>query len=94
MASVPGGGVERHGFQGRSKFRNLCRIFDVSNAYKKEEQWRFFKDALWGGGRVPPGAGLAWWMGGWVLVLAGVCKLDGLFHNRSGKVSGASVPGG
>ena len=33
-----------------SKFRNVCRIFVVSNAYKKEEKWRFLKDALWGGG--------------------------------------------
>ena len=44
--------------QGRSKFRNVCRFFVVSNAYKKEEKWRFLKDALWGGGGVPTGAGL------------------------------------
>ena len=37
-ALVPGGvGGRGHGPQGRSKFRNLCRIFDVSNA---EEKWR------------------------------------------------------
>ena len=35
--------------QGRSKFRNVCRIFVVSNAYKKKKK-RFLKDALWGGG--------------------------------------------
>ena len=28
----------------------MCRIFVVSNAYKKEEKWLFLKDALWGGG--------------------------------------------
>ena len=36
----------------------MCRIFVISNAYKKEEKWRFLKDALWGGGGVPTGAGL------------------------------------
>ena len=36
-----GGGV-----QGRSKFRNVCRIFVVSNV-QKEEKWLFLKDALW-----------------------------------------------
>ena len=36
----------------------MCRIFVVFNAYKKEEKWRFLKDALWGGGGVPTGAGL------------------------------------
>ena len=35
-----------------------CVIFFVSNAYKKEEKWLFLKDALWGGGGVPTGAGL------------------------------------
>ena len=48
--------------QGRSKFRNVCRIVVVSNAYKKEEKWRFLKDALWGGGGYAPE--LAWWTGG------------------------------
>ena len=58
-ALIPGEGV-REGWvpteppQGRSKFRNVCRIFVVSNAYKKEEKWRFLKDALWGGGGYPP----------------------------------------
>ena len=28
---------------------NVCRIFVVSNTYKKEK-WLFLKDALWGGG--------------------------------------------
>ena len=37
------------GVQGRSKFRNVCRIFVVSNV-QKEEKWLFLKDALWGGG--------------------------------------------
>ena len=35
----------------------MCRIFVVS-CVQKEEKWRFLKDALWGGGGVPTGAGL------------------------------------
>ena len=35
-----GGVGGRHGPQGRSKFRNVCRIL------QKEEKWRFLKDAL------------------------------------------------
>ena len=31
----------------------MCRI-----SVEKEEKWRFLKDALWGGGGVPTGAGL------------------------------------
>ena len=27
----------------RSNFTNVCRIFVVSNAHKKEEKWRFLK---------------------------------------------------
>ena len=65
--------------QGRSKFRNMCRIFVVSNAYKKEEKWFFLKDALWGGGThrswpggrggrpralIPGGRGQGSWLGG------------------------------
>ena len=50
---------ERVGGGGWSKFRNVCRIFVVSNMYKKkEEKWRFLKDALWGGEGVPTRAGL------------------------------------
>ena len=48
----------------------VCRIFVVSNAYKKEEKCFFLKDALWGGqGRVGL-AGKGWvgthqsWLGG------------------------------
>ena len=36
----------------------MCRIFVVSNAYKKKKNGVFLKDALWGGGGVPTGAGL------------------------------------
>ena len=32
-------------------------------SYKKEERWRFLKDALWGGGGGYPPE-LAWWTGG------------------------------
>ena len=60
-----GGGVGGRGTgpQGRSKFRNGCRIFVVSNPYKKEEKCFFLKDALWGGGGGYPPE-LAWWTGG------------------------------
>ena len=37
-----------HGPQGRSKFRNVCC----------GRKMLFLKDALWGGGGVPTGAGL------------------------------------
>ena len=47
--------------QGRSKFRNVCRIVVVSNA-QKEEKWRFLKDALLCG--ASPGQGDALWGGG------------------------------
>ena len=40
-ASVPGGQVVGARAQGRSKFRNLCRIFGVSNAYKKKKNGVF-----------------------------------------------------
>ena len=46
-----------HGPQGRSKFRNVCRIFFVSNAYKKKKN-AFFGRMPRGGGGVP------WWTGG------------------------------
>ena len=46
------GGVGGRGTGPRSKFRNVCRIFVVSNV----------KDALWGGGGYPPE--LACWTGG------------------------------
>ena len=36
-----GGVGGRHGPQGRSKFRNVCRIFVVSNAYKKKKNGVF-----------------------------------------------------
>ena len=51
----PGGGPKAQA-QGRSKFRNVCRIFVVSNAYKSVE------GCLWGGSGYPPE--LAWWTGG------------------------------
>ena len=48
--------------QGRSKFRNVCRIFVVSNANKKKKNDVFLKDALQGGGGThrswPGGKGL------------------------------------
>ena len=37
-----------------SRVSYFCRFY----AYKKEEKWLFLKDALWGGGGVPTGAGL------------------------------------
>ena len=42
--------------QGWSKFRDVCRIFVVSNAYKKK------KNAVFEG--CPVGWGGAWWTGG------------------------------
>ena len=58
-ASVPGGvGGRGTGPRDGACVVFLC-VFVVSNAYKKkEEKWRFLKDALWGGGGVPTGAGL------------------------------------
>ena len=61
-----GGRWYRHGFKGRSTFRKVCRIFVVSNTYKKK---KILKDALWGGGgthrswpggRTRGGLGLGW----------------------------------
>ena len=68
-ASVPGGLGART--QKRSKFRNVCRIFVVSNAYKKKKNGGFLKDALWGGGGVthrswPGGRGVGLAGQGWV----------------------------
>ena len=42
------GGVQGLRFRG-SKFRNVCRIFVVSNRTKRRKM-AFLKDALWGGG--------------------------------------------
>ena len=44
--------------RGRANFATGGRIFVVSNAYKKKKNGFFLKDALWGGGGVPTGAGL------------------------------------
>ena len=60
MDKGPEGGCKGFGsggVGGRGKFRTVCRIFVVSNAYKKKKNGVFLKDALWGGG-VPTGAGL------------------------------------
>ena len=46
------GGVGGRDTAPKTKFRNVCRVFE------KEEKWLFLKDALWGGGGVT-GAGLA-----------------------------------
>ena len=56
-----GGGTHRSWPGGRgawSKFRNVCRIFVVSNVYKKKKNSVFLKDALWSGEGVPTRAGL------------------------------------
>ena len=48
---------------------NFATIFDISNAYKKEEKWRFLKVPLWGGGRHKGSGrgvqGLRFWGGRW-----------------------------
>ena len=48
--------VGARGPQGRSKFRNVVFLSFLTR--QKKEKWRFLKDALWGGGGVPTGAGL------------------------------------
>ena len=97
-----GGKWQGHGPQ-RSKFRNVCRIFVVFNAYKKKKNGFF--------GRMPRGVGGGThrsWPGGWggrprALIPRGrgqgrVGLADQGLVDRRGKGSGggarASVPGG
>ena len=56
------GGVGGRGTGPRDGANFACRIFVVSNAYKKKKNSFFLKDALWDWGGYPPE--LAWWTGG------------------------------
>ena len=57
-ASVPGGvGGKGTGPRDGANFATFV-VFLSFLTRKKEEKWRFLKDALWGGGGVPTGAGL------------------------------------
>ena len=53
---VEGGGCKGFGSDGTPRMEQI--LHRILTRTKKKEKWRFLKDALWGGGGVPTGAGL------------------------------------